>query len=217
MPERGDRGPKGGGSGDPCKACTAATASLRLYCRARLRALFRGVRVSNQDSHFVNTFSLVIGLLVLIAIGLFALARIVAAETQDRDVYEEQDYTRSVDARVKPAAREAIAGQDNSGLAIQPDNPNATAGALPIPKSGAEVYQQVCSSCHGAGLVGAPKAGDAAAWGPRIAKGTTTLYDHALHGFSGSAGTMPAKGNRPDLPDDIVKAGVDYMVQMARH
>jgi len=173
--------------------------------------------VSNQDSRFINTFSLVIGLLVLVAIGLFSLARIVAAETQDRDVYEEQDYATSVDARVKPVAREAIAGQDNSGLAIQPDNPNATAGTLPIPKSGAEVYQQVCSACHGAGLVGAPKAGDAAAWDPRIAKGTAILYQHALHGFTGSSGTMPPKGNRPDLPDDIVKAGVDYMVQMARH
>jgi len=131
--------------------------------------------VSNQDSRFINTFSLVIGLLVLVAIGLFSLARIVAAETQDRDVYEEQDYATSVDARVKPVAREAIAGQDNSGLAIQPDNPNATA------------------------------------------KGTAILYQHALHGFTGSSGTMPPKGNRPDLPDDIVKAGVDYMVQMARH
>ena len=173
--------------------------------------------MSNQDSRFVNTFSLVIGLLVLIAIGLFALARMVAAETQVRDVYEEQDYTRSVDARVQPAEREAIAGQDNSGLAIQPDSPNATAGTLPIPKTGAEVYQQVCSACHGTGLVGAPKAGDVAAWGPRIAKGNAVLYDHALHGFHGSAGTMPARGNRPDLPDDIVKAGVDYMVQMAKH
>jgi cytochrome c5 len=66
-------------------------------------------------------------------------------------------------------------------------------------------------------LVGAPKAGDAAAWGPRLAKGKTVLYDHALHGFTGSAGTMPAKGNRPDIPDAIIEQGVDQMMGMVKH
>jgi cytochrome c5 len=43
------------------------------------------------------------------------------------------------------------------------------------------------------------------------------LYDHALHGFTGSAGTMPAKGNRPDIPDAIIEAGVDQMMSMVKH
>ena len=62
----------------------------------------------------------------------------------------------------------------------------------------------------------APKAGDKAAWGPRIAKGNATLYDHAMHGFTGSAGMMPAKGGRTDAPDDLVKQAVDYMVGLAK-
>ncbi len=176
---------------------------------------------SNQDTHFFNVFSMVIGLLVVIAIGIFALARVVAGETQDKQVLEESGYLRSVDARLQPVGKEAVAGQDNSALAIKADAGAAaqagSAGAGPaLPKSGDETFQQVCSACHGAGIAGAPKAGDKAAWGPRIAKGKDVLYDHALKGFQGSSGVMPAKGGRADLTDDLVKAAVDHMVDMAK-
>jgi cytochrome c5 len=174
--------------------------------------------VSKQDTHFFNVFSLVIGLLVVIAIALFALARVIAGETQGQEVYTEQDYLKSVDQRIEPFAREAIAGKDNSALAIVEAKPAGQGGsALPIPKDGTEVFEQVCSACHGQGIAGAPKAGDAAAWGPRIAKGKPTLYDHALKGFQGQAGVMPAKGGRTDIPDDLIKQAVDHMVDMAKH
>ena len=65
-------------------------------------------------------------------------------------------------------------------------------------------------------LAGAPKAGDKSAWGPRIAEGKATLYQHALNGYSGKTGVMPAKGGRTDLPDDLIKQGVDYMVSLAQ-
>jgi cytochrome c5 len=173
--------------------------------------------MSKQDTHFVNTFSMVIGLLVLVAIGIIVLARVVAAHTQETDVIEQRDFATSVASRIEPLSQEAIVGQDNTAMAIKPDSPAGAGAALPIPKDGAAVYAQVCSSCHGLGLVGAPKAGDAAAWGPRIAKGKTLLYDHALHGFTGTAGTMPAKGNRPDIPDAIIEQGVDQMLSMVKH
>jgi cytochrome c5 len=173
--------------------------------------------VSKQDTHFINVFSLVIGLLVVIAIALFALARSVAGHTQDREVYAESAYIRSVDQRLQPLSREAVAGQDNSALAIVETKTSGQGGsALPVPKTGTEVFDQVCSACHAQGIAGAPKAGDAAAWGPRIAKGKPTLYDHALHGFQGQAGVMPAKGGRPDVPDDLVRAAVDHMVELAQ-
>ena len=109
-----------------------------------------------------------------------------------------------------------MAGQDNSQLAIKADTGAAsTSGSAAIPKNGAEVFQQTCSACHGQGIAGAPKAGDRAAWAPRIAKGKTVLYQHAVQGFQGSAGVMPAKGGRADLPDDLIKAAVDHMLGMA--
>jgi cytochrome c5 len=177
--------------------------------------------VSKQDTHFFNVFSMVIGLLIVIAIGIFALARVVASETQNKQVLEESQYLKSVRGRLQPAGQEAVAGQDNSALAIKTDAGAAgqagSAGAGPaLPKSGDEVFQQVCSACHGGGIAGAPKAGDKAAWAPRIAKGKDTLYDHALKGFQGGSGVMPPKGGRADLPDDLVKQGVDYMVGMAK-
>ncbi len=175
--------------------------------------------MSKQDTHFFNVFSMVIGLLVAVAIGLFALARIVASQTQDKEVLEDASYVRNVEQRVAPFAQEAVAGQDNTALAIKPEaGSGAQAGtaATEVPKTGDELFQQTCSACHGAGVAGAPKAGDKAAWAPRIAKGMNTLYDHAIHGFQGSAGVMPAKGGRTDAPDDLVKQAVDHMVQMAK-
>jgi cytochrome c5 len=160
---------------------------------------------------------MVIGLLVVVALCLIALARAVAARTQDTDVVEQRDFATSVASRIEPLSQEAMVGQDNTGMAIKPDSPAGAGVVLPIPKDGTQVYEQVCSACHGLGIAGAPKAGDAAAWGPRIAKGKTVLYDHALHGFSGQAGTMPAKGNRLDIPDALIEEGVDHMISLAKH
>lgn len=175
--------------------------------------------MSKQDTHFFNVFSMVIGLLVAVAIALFALARIVASQTQDKEVIEDASYVKNVEQRVAPFAQIAVAGQDNTALAIKPDAGSAqpaAAGGAEMPKTGEALFQQTCSACHGAGIAGAPKAGDKGAWGPRIAKGMPALYDHALHGFQGGAGVMPAKGGRTDAPDDLVKQAVDYMVGMAK-
>jgi cytochrome c5 len=174
--------------------------------------------VSKQDTHFFNVFSLLIGLLVAIAICLFALARIVASHTQDLQVLGEADYTKNVAARIEPPSQEAVAGQDNSALAIKTETPSAagSASAASLPKTGQELFQQTCSACHGQGIAGAPKAGDKAAWAPRIKEGKPTLYEHALHGFTGSSGTMPPKGGATDVPDEVVKQAVDYMVGLAQ-
>jgi cytochrome c5 len=172
--------------------------------------------VSRQDTHFVNVFSMVIGLLVAVAIGLFALARIVASHTQERQVLSEADYAKNVAMRLASPSQEAVAGQDNSALAIKAPAAAAAGSAVAIPKTGTELFEQTCSACHGQGIGGAPRAGDKAAWGPRIAKGKSVLYQHALEGFTGTAGVMPAKGGRTDVPDDLVKQAVDHMLQMAQ-
>ena len=173
--------------------------------------------MSKQDTHFINIFSLVIGILAAIVIAIFALARSVASHTQDKQVLVEAQYLKNVDGRIQPFEHEAVAGADNSALAIKPDAGAPAAGATAaLPKDGAEVFQQTCSACHGAGIAGAPKAGDHAAWAPRIAKGKAVLYQHALQGFQGTSGVMPAKGGRADLSDDLIKAAVDHMVGMAQ-
>jgi cytochrome c5 len=172
--------------------------------------------VSNQDSKFITNFSIVIGILVAITILLLALARTVAGRTQVVDVFKDPLYLATLKQNTAPFAQEAVAGQDNSALAIKAPAGAGPEAALPVPKTGAELFQAVCTTCHGTGLAGAPKAGDKAAWGPRIAEGKATLYQHALNGYTGKTGIMPAKGGRTDLPDDLIKQGVDYMVSLAQ-
>jgi cytochrome c5 len=90
----------------------------------------------------------------------------------------------------------------------------ADGGEIPVAslKSGQEVYVAVCASCHDSGLAGAPKTGDKPAWAARLSEGMGLLYLHSLKGYHGKAGVMPARGGRPDLPTELVKQSVDYMV-----
>ncbi len=80
---------------------------------------------------------------------------------------------------------------------------------------GADTYNAACTACHGPGIAGAPKTGDAAAWKDRLAQGEETLIKHALAGFQGNTGMMPPKGGRMDLSDEAVTAAVKYMVAEA--
>ena len=90
--------------------------------------------------------------------------------------------------------------------------PAAVASAAPAKADGKKAYDTACVACHGMGIAGAPKLGDKAAWSARIAQGTNVLHDHAIKGFQGKAGVMPAKGGAASMPDADVKAAVDYMV-----
>jgi len=81
---------------------------------------------------------------------------------------------------------------------------NAAASGTMEPKA---VYEKYCVACHGAGVAGAPKLGDKAAWAPRLKQGQEVLYTHALKGFK----AMPPKGGAADLPDAQIKATVDYL------
>ena len=81
---------------------------------------------------------------------------------------------------------------------------------------GKKVFDTTCHMCHIKGVMGAPKFGNKEDWAPRIAKGKETLYQHALHGFKGKKGTMPAKGGNAKLSDADVKAAVDYMLAHAK-
>ena len=105
-------------------------------------------------------------------------------------------------ARIQPVGNICFEGE-TCNVTTRAAGPAAGDG----PRDGAAVYNAVCQTCHGAGLLGSPVLGDAGAWGPRIAKGTDTLYTHAIQGFN----AMPAKGGA-DIPDEEVQNAVDYMI-----
>ena len=167
---------------------------------------------AEHDRKFFDTFMLILGILAAITIGLMVLAGMISDRTSKQ--FHEQDPLKQQEtlARIAPVAKVAVAGQDNSALA--PPAPAATAAAVDLP--GEEVYAQVCGACHTAGIAGAPKTGDKAAWAPRIAQGPDTLNKHAIEGFQGKAGYMPPKGGRTDLSDQSVINAVDYLVNKAQ-
>ena len=68
-------------------------------------------------------------------------------------------------------------------------------------------YSKTCIVCHAAGVAGAPKTGDKAAWAPRLAKGLDTLVLSVDKGLN----AMPPKGMCFDCSSDQVKALIEYM------
>ena len=166
----------------------------------------------HHDKKFFDTFMLVLGILIGIAVLLYVLARTISSKTQEQHVLIDPAYQATVAERIAPVAKVAVAGKDNSALSPAPAPAAAPAAEL----AGEEVFNMACMACHGAGVAGAPKMGDKAAWAPRIAKGDETLHKHALEGFQGNSGFMPPKGGRADLADKSIMNAVDYMVSQSK-
>ncbi len=106
--------------------------------------------------------------------------------------------TDGADVRIQPVAK----------FVLQKAAP-AAGGA---PKDGATVFNTVCGACHNTGAAGAPKAGDKAAWAPRLAQGKDALYKNAI----GGKGAMPPKGGAGDLSDGEIKAAVDHLLGLSK-
>lgn len=114
-----------------------------------------------------------------------------------------ESYEDQVRDRLSPAGKVCIDGEECGA-----GNVAVASSASSEPMSGDEVYTNVCASCHGAGVLNAPRLGNAADWASRLDKGVETLYNHAINGFN----AMPAKGGRGSLSDEEVQAAVDHML-----
>jgi cytochrome c5 len=110
------------------------------------------------------------------------------------------------------AARIAPVAQLNTGAAMEVAVPAEAPAAVAAARSGEEVYQAACFMCHGTGAAGAPKVGDAAAWGPRAATGIDALMNSALNGKN----AMPARGTCANCSDDELKAAIEFMVESSK-
>jgi len=162
-----------------------------------------------QDSDFVRTFTLVIVVLTVFGIAMIFLSRYLAAN------YGAGPDETTVAERIAPV------GKVNTGEPVVPETPAepaaaaepaATAAADGAADPGRLIYDQACALCHAQGVAGAPRLGSAGEWQTRFDKGLETLVDHAINGFQGEAGMMPARGGRADLADEQVRAAVRYMI-----
>nr|WP_246624614.1 c-type cytochrome [Oceanobacter mangrovi] len=100
-------------------------------------------------------------------------------------------------ARIAPVG-EVCVGAECGGAVVA-----ASSG----PRSGEEVYGGACIACHGAGVLGAPKKGDTAAWDARLEKGFDATLNNAIHGLN----SMPPKGNCLNCSDDELLAAIKFM------
>ena len=110
---------------------------------------------------------------------------------------------QSIAERLKPVGKVCVEGDDCG---------TASASAAAGPKEPSDIYQGSCSACHGAGVLGAPKVGDAAAWNERLAKGIDTLTTNAISGIN----AMPPRGTCASCSDDDIKATVQYMIDNSK-
>ena len=155
---------------------------------------------------------MLIGFLALIAVVLMILAGIIhsaAPRNKDSALVKVADeriatvggvYAGETGAAAMQAAKDAAAMLAASQVAYG----GTTDGKV--------IYESLCHSCHETGAGGSPKLDDTAHWAPRIAEGLATLQKHAIEGYTGSRGMMPARGGNPSLTDEQVKATVEWMV-----
>jgi cytochrome c5 len=123
----------------------------------------------------------------------------------------------AVAKRLKPVGEVAV---DSSQPAPADAVVTAPAAAAAKPAAAAKadagkgksVYDATCMVCHAAGVAGAPKTGDKAAWAPRMTSGMSALYASSIKGKN----AMPPKGGNLGLADADVNAAVDYMVGLVK-
>ena len=135
----------------------------------------------------------------------------------------------AIEQRIKPVGQVRLAEGGAAETPAEPAAPSASAaqaaGATPAPApapapggqvaaagDGKVIYDKTCMACHATGLAGAPKAGDKAAWEPRLKQGMAVLYATSIKG----KGAMPPKGGAMHLSDAEVNAAVDYMVSLVK-
>jgi cytochrome c5 len=148
------------------------------------------------DKHSFSTSTLVITIVVAIVLmaAIWPLSQLGKGSMPVGD-------TDEADVRIRPIARLEL--PKPAGAAKVSDGK---------PRDGVTIYNSVCVACHATGIAGSPKAGDKAAWAPRLAQGKPTLYNNALNGKN----AMPPKGGAADLSETELKAAVDYLTGLAK-
>ena len=109
--------------------------------------------------------------------------------------------------KAAPAAPKAAAAAAQPAAAAPQQ-----AAAAPAAVDGKKVFDTTCTACHTAGIAGAPKLGDKAAWAPRIKTGIDALMQSALKGKN----AMPPKGGNAALSDAEVRAAIEFMISQAK-
>jgi len=99
-----------------------------------------------------------------------------------------------------------LAGFALGACAYNSDESQAITAAV----DGEAAYVEHCAGCHETGMLGAPREGDPQDWEDRSSLWQAVLMEHAKTGFF----DMPARGGNSELPDDVVSAAAEYMLEL---
>lgn len=164
---------------------------------------------ADHDRTFVRTFLAVLGALVAFTFVIIFIARMINSAASPDELLPAQ--RARIEQRTEPVFEVVTDPAQVQRVAQAPASGGGGETAAE-PKSGKEVYNSVCTACHQAGVAGAPKVTDTAAWQQRLdSAGKESLYSNAINGLN----AMPAKGGNPTLSDEEVKKAVDYMLEQA--
>jgi cytochrome c5 len=168
--------------------------------------------VNQTDKVFLKHFSMLIGFLVLVMFALIGLALHLYSHNPPP---ENPEYAQEIQARIAPVGA-AYAGDTGRAALLAAQDAAKKAAEAQVAYGGTldgkTIFGNLCQTCHTNAATGAPVLTDKSAWAPRVAQGLDTLFTHAINGFTGSKGAMPAKGGNPSLTDAQVKATVQWMV-----
>ena len=155
--------------------------------------------MSDQDRTFMATFVGVLGVLVVFAVVIYFVAQAIVGEKPE-SLAENPMLAKGIRENIKPVGQLTLADETVSTPAAPATSRQA--------RSGKAVYEVSCMACHGAGVAGAPKLGDAAAWETRARQGMAMLLEHATKGLN----AMPPMGTCVDCSQAELKAAISYML-----
>ena len=150
----------------------------------------------------------------IVGVGLIVFTFIIVFLARDLGFQDEAGSNPSRDAiaaeRIKPVAdvHTGAAGAAAIEKAVASATPEPAAVAFDGSLDAEMIYSNVCAACHTTGVANAPKPGSPEL-AQRAEKGTDALIKTAIDGLN----AMPARGGRPDLSDEQMKAVVEYMLK----
>jgi cytochrome c5 len=179
----------------------------------------------NIDSHPVKlAIGITLGAVALV-VAIILVTQLAVSSYSSRPMKDEPAMSEAaVKQRLAPVAKLAVdpnapqpapaaAAPSGAAPAVAPAAIPPAAAGKAAATDGKAVYDATCAVCHNAGVAGAPKAGDKAAWSARLkASKKEGLYASAIKG----KGAMPPKGGNAALSDDAVKAAVDHLLATAK-
>ncbi|CAM3472597.1 c-type cytochrome [Parendozoicomonas haliclonae] len=114
-----------------------------------------------------------------------------------------------VDKATRKEIAERIAPVGEVCLEGQPCASAAPVVASSGPRTGDAIYNTYCTACHTAGVLGAPKKDDKAAWDTKLAAAGS--YSQLLSNAIKGIGSMPPKGTCMDCSDEEISVAIEYM------